>query len=37
MESKIKALNRIASIGDLYDARTLSIVNSVSCFNKSDY
>jgi hypothetical protein len=37
MELKIKALNRIASIGDLYDARTLSLVNSISCFNNLDY
>jgi hypothetical protein len=37
MESKIKALNRIASIGDLYDARTLSIANSVNCFNNLNY
>jgi hypothetical protein len=37
MELKIKALNRIASIGDFYDARTLSIANGVSCFNNSDF
>ena len=37
MELKIKALNRMALIGDLYDARTLSIANGVNCFNNSDY
>ena len=37
MEFKIKALNRMASIGDLYDARTLSIANGVNCFKNSKY
>jgi hypothetical protein len=37
MEFKIKALNRMASIGDLYDARTLSIANGVNCFKNSNY
>lgn len=35
--NKIKAFNRPASIGDLYDARTLNIINGISLFNNENY
>jgi hypothetical protein len=35
--NEIKAFNRPASIGDLYDARTLKIINGISLFNSESY
>lgn len=37
MEDKIKAFNRNASIGDLYDARTMNIINGVSLFKNKKF
>ena len=34
---KIKAFNRNASIGDLYDSRTMEIINVIDLFKSTDY